>query len=324
MKKKTELFLVFAILFSFAFYLINYDFSQIVGSKVDDRKKIPSQWLDRYGLVVLDDQDLDFDNDKDGLSLIEEYTYKTNPLKADTDDDGYSDGQEVKNGYSPVGEGKMDYDNDKLPDFWELKNGLSLKSDDYNLDPDGDGLLNYLEYEYLTNPQGNDTDGDGYDDLSEIENGYDPTVSGDKRPSYNLIIEKLGVTAPLIFSASFLETELQEDLKSGVIIYPETGIPGQIGNTVISGHSSNYSWVKGAYNYVFKDLNSLNVGDNIVVEVSYKNERKFEYRYTVLEKDILSPDNEEIFGNSDEKTLTITTCWPLGTNFSRLVLKAKI
>lgn len=48
------------------------------------------------------------DTDADGLSDYEEITlWKTNPLNPDTDGDGYNDGQEVKNGYNPNGEGKL-------------------------------------------------------------------------------------------------------------------------------------------------------------------------------------------------------------------------
>ncbi|MDF1497959.1 MAG: hypothetical protein P1P85_01195 [Patescibacteria group bacterium] len=46
--------------------------------------------------------------DNDGLSDYEETSiYKTDPNKTDTDGDGYSDGDEVKNGYNPLGEGKL-------------------------------------------------------------------------------------------------------------------------------------------------------------------------------------------------------------------------
>jgi hypothetical protein len=48
------------------------------------------------------------DTDDDGLNDYQEIkTYKTNPLKADTDGDGYVDGLEVKNGFNPLGEGKL-------------------------------------------------------------------------------------------------------------------------------------------------------------------------------------------------------------------------
>lgn len=42
------------------------------------------------------------DSDKDGLSDDQElYIYKTNPAAADSDGDGYADGGEVNNGFSP-------------------------------------------------------------------------------------------------------------------------------------------------------------------------------------------------------------------------------
>lgn len=48
------------------------------------------------------------DTDADSLSDYEEITlWKTNPLNPDTDGDGFSDGQEVKNGYNPNGAGKL-------------------------------------------------------------------------------------------------------------------------------------------------------------------------------------------------------------------------
>ena len=48
------------------------------------------------------------DSDSDGLTDIEELKiYGTDPKNPDTDGDGYSDGDEVKNGYNPLGEGEL-------------------------------------------------------------------------------------------------------------------------------------------------------------------------------------------------------------------------
>lgn len=48
------------------------------------------------------------DSDFDGISDYEEVkVYHTNPLNPDTDGDSYNDGDEVKNGYNPNGEGEI-------------------------------------------------------------------------------------------------------------------------------------------------------------------------------------------------------------------------
>ncbi len=95
------------------------------------------------------------DYDNDGLSDADELNfYKTNPYNADTDGDGYQDGEEVKNGYNPLGEGLL---------------GLEF------MDTDNDGLSDADELNfYKTNPYNADTDGDGYQDGEEVKNGYNP------------------------------------------------------------------------------------------------------------------------------------------------------
>lgn len=48
------------------------------------------------------------DSDNDGLTDREEViTWKTNPKSPDTDGDGFQDGMEIKNGYNPLGAGKL-------------------------------------------------------------------------------------------------------------------------------------------------------------------------------------------------------------------------
>lgn len=53
------------------------------------------------------DIDLNVDTDADGLYDFEEAEYGTDPDKADSDGDGYNDGDELKNLYNPAGEGKL-------------------------------------------------------------------------------------------------------------------------------------------------------------------------------------------------------------------------
>lgn len=99
------------------------------------------------------------DADQDGLPDSVETIYKTDTAKADSDGDGYNDGDEVKNGYDP------------------------LKPGSIKLDSDNDGLTDDQECKWGTDPFNPDTDGDGYNDGAEVANGFDPTKRGDGKGS---------------------------------------------------------------------------------------------------------------------------------------------
>lgn len=85
----------------------------------------------------------------------------TNPALADTDGDGYSDGQEIINGTSPV---SSDTDGDGISDGQEIINGTNPKSSD----TDGDGLSDSQEIANSSNPLLPDTDTDGLSDGQEV------------------------------------------------------------------------------------------------------------------------------------------------------------
>lgn len=59
-------------------------------------------------VIIYKTDPLKADTDGDGLSDGDEVLiWRTNPLNADTDGDSYPDGTEVRNGYSPLGPGKL-------------------------------------------------------------------------------------------------------------------------------------------------------------------------------------------------------------------------
>jgi len=92
------------------------------------------------------------DSDSDGLlDEDEKNLYHTNPHLFDSDGDGWNDGQEIKNGYNPLGAGKL-----------------------ADLDSDQDGLSDLEEIEFQTDFLNPDSDQDGYSDGREIRNNYDP------------------------------------------------------------------------------------------------------------------------------------------------------
>ena len=78
--------------------------------------------------------DSEEDPDSDGLSNLEEQTYGTDPLRADSDEDTLSDGFEINSsGTDPL---LPDTDGDGLSDDSELR----LGTDPLNPDSDGDGI----------------------------------------------------------------------------------------------------------------------------------------------------------------------------------------
>lgn len=205
---------------------------------------------------------------------------------------------------------------------WAKINGIEVK--DYDGDADGDGLPNFLEYIHGTDPKNKDTDGDKYSDKQEIINGFDPDAPGEAKPLVVVEIEKLKVNAPMIWTQSEAEKDSLKDLESGLSHFPKSAAPGENGSVIISGHSSNYIWAKGDYNYIFKDLNNLENGDVVKFKIVQKNGRIINYKYKVSDKFITTPDDEKIFQTTTKPTLTLSTCWPLGTNFKRLIVKADL
>lgn len=206
---------------------------------------------------------------------------------------------------------------------WAEANNLS-GVDIYNQDPDQDSLANYLEYVHGTDPNNADTDGDKFADGVEIKNGYDPDAPGDTMTKVLINIDKIKVNAPMIWSKTDVEQNMLKDLEDGLAHFVGTASPGQKGNAIISGHSSNYIWAKGDYNYIFKDLGNLEKGDVIMVKTVQKNGRIISYKYKVTEKYVAYPDEERIFTETSAPTITLSTCWPLGTNFKRMIVKAEL
>lgn len=144
-----------------------------------------------------------------------------------------------------------------------------------------------------------------------------PLEAGEVIPSGSqLIIPKLGVAAPIVFSETANEAEIQEELTKGVVHYAGTAMPGEVGNTFITGHSSNFWWIKGSYNYVFVNLDKMIAGDQ--VKIYYGGNK---YVYTVAEIITVEPSDTSVLAQTDVPTLTLMTCTPPGTNWKRLIVK---
>ncbi|NTV55060.1 MAG: sortase [Candidatus Moranbacteria bacterium] len=323
-------YVVFIAAFSVIFFAVNADlaaFTDIAArfrGETVAKETLAPDWLARYPIVLNGRIRKDDDADHDGLGFLEEQTAGTNPYDADTDHDGVSDHEELDRGTDPLGSGDLDTDRDGMPDPWEMANGTDPKRADVDVDLDGDGLPNIGEYAYGTDPKRADTDGDGFGDAQEIGNGYDPDAAGDFKPSVTVLVERIGVAAPMIWAGSEDQKSMLRDLENGVIRYPGSGVPGQSGNVIIAGHSSNYAWAKGDYNSVFRRLGELGPGDSIVLRMRQANGKTFDYPYRLTEKRVTVPDDPWIFEDSGGDEVTLSTCWPLGTAFKRLIVRGEL
>jgi hypothetical protein len=74
-----------------------------------------------------------------------------------------------------------DDDNYGMTNQFELAHAFDpLDPSDATLDPDNDGLDNLGEFQFKTDPNNPDTDGDGVDDGTEVANGTNPRVDAAK------------------------------------------------------------------------------------------------------------------------------------------------
>src|SRR3989338_6311200 len=101
----------------------------------------------------------DADIDSDGLSDTDERIYYTDVFHPDTDGDGYLDGIEVIQGFSPL-----------------AASGTQMHQHDH----DTDGLNDWLERWFKSDIGVVDTDADGFSDFDEVGEGVDPASATHK------------------------------------------------------------------------------------------------------------------------------------------------
>jgi LPXTG-site transpeptidase (sortase) family protein len=131
-----------------------------------------------------------------------------------------------------------------------------------------------------------------------------------------VIIPKINVNAPIVYADTKDEKAIENLLRNGVVHYQGTALPGTVGNSFITGHSSNYWWDTGKYNQIFVLLDKLEPGDQVVV---YRDGKKFVY--TVRDKVVVAPEDISVLAPTDTPVLSLMTCTPPGTSWKRLVVR---
>lgn len=158
-----------------------------------------------------------------------------------------------------------------------------------------------------------------------VDNGsisaIDPTIATPISDQNKLMIPKLNIDVPVHFGISNDTNTINNAMNSGVAHFMIPGaesFPGQIGNTVITGHSAGDIYSNNQYKFIFSGLERLVAGDLIYVDYN-----KTRYIYKMTESKTVEPtDTDSIVYNGNKPILTLITCWPLGTSRYRLLIFA--
>lgn len=138
-----------------------------------------------------------------------------------------------------------------------------------------------------------------------------------------IVIPKLGKNIPLIDvknktvkNVGELDSIFMQELINGIVRYPGSALPWEIGNSFIFWHSSNFPWLEGKYNDVFALLDNLTFWDEII---AYYWQKK--YIYKITQKSVIKPwDTDILKRNNNKAEITLMTCWPVGTTLNRMIV----
>lgn len=146
----------------------------------------------------------------------------------------------------------------------------------------------------------------------------DTSVSADPR----LVIPKINVDVPVIYGIGADNASQMAAMEKGVAHFAIPGassVPGEIGNTVLSGHSSNDLFDTGDYKFIFAQLDKLKAGDTL-----YAHYEGVRYTYVVTKTEVVKPTEvNKLIYDTDKPVLTLITCTPLGTALNRLLVTAE-
>lgn len=137
-----------------------------------------------------------------------------------------------------------------------------------------------------------------------------------------LIIPKINVDVPAIYDVGNDHASQMKAMEGGVAHFAIPGAssrPGEIGNTVLSGHSSNDLFDPGDYKFIFAQLEKLKVGDTV-----YANYKGVRYTYVITGTEVVKPTEvSKLVYDTDKPIMTLITCTPLGTSRDRLLVTAE-
>jgi sortase A len=136
--------------------------------------------------------------------------------------------------------------------------------------------------------------------------------------TFGIVVPKIRANAAIVPNVDPYDANAyQLALTKGVAHAKGSVYPGRIGNVFIFSHSSVDFFKALQYNSVFYLLDKLDIDDEIIL---YFNSHAFVYR--VMEKKIVEPNAAfYLTEKTEQKLVTLMTCWPPGTTFKRLIVR---
>lgn len=141
-------------------------------------------------------------------------------------------------------------------------------------------------------------------------------VAADAPPS--VTVPKINIQIPLNYNvANHDNHDVTIGLRTGVVHYPDTALPGQNGNGAYFGHSSGNIFDSGKYKFAFTLLHDVTTGD--LFYITYGGQT---YAYKVFAREIVPPSQVGVMYDTKGKqaTATLITCDPPGISTNRLVV----
>jgi LPXTG-site transpeptidase (sortase) family protein len=130
------------------------------------------------------------------------------------------------------------------------------------------------------------------------------------------------VSAPIVLPKDDSNKNVLAGLEEGVALYSSSQLPGEIGRSIILGHSSKTSWYRGEYAYIFALLSKLQSRDEFYIVSGNK-----KLVYKVFSNDILTPEQTNKLLSQipqNESDVALITCWPIGFSSMRTLIQAKL
>lgn len=278
-------------------------------------------WIKGFYYEVTDPKIIDpnADNSGNGFSNFQKYLLNLNPKSYDTLGLGMPDSQTLAQGINPLTGNPLTQAQkavvDKYIDMEVVMNRLALSNMQH---PQGEVAGSSIFSGFSASPVPSPAPTPytapqtGANLLSDESVDINTDIAG------RLEIPSLKINVPIIWSKD--TNSFDKDLQLGVIHYPGTALPGQIGTTYIAGHSSNYIWAKGSYNQIFSKLGDLADNTSFKITVVQRNGQNAIYHYVVTGRNRYLPTDQEQFQNTGKSLVALSTCWPVNSTARRLVV----